>query len=146
MFRKYPITILASIIFIAGMAYFVLRGEVEAPSQVGNALEKQDLVHLITPQLNDLVKSPLVLQGEARGYWYFEASFPARIYDARGIELGVVPVQATDEYMTEDFVPFSAVLEFQTPTTATGLLVLEKDNPSGLPENADELRIPIRFK
>ncbi len=47
--------------------------------------------------------------------------------------------------MTAEFVPFRAVLTFAAPATERGTLVLEKDNPSGLPENADELRIPIRF-
>ena len=47
--------------------------------------------------------------------------------------------------MTKDFVPFKAELEFSLPSTETGVLILEKDNPSGLPENDDELRIPIRF-
>ena len=32
------------------------------------------------------------------------------------------------------------------PATSTGTLVLQKDNPSGLPEHADELRIPVRFE
>ena len=48
--------------------------------------------------------------------------------------------------MTENFVPFRTELEFRTPTTERGTLVLEKDNPSGLPENSDELRIPVRFR
>jgi len=36
-------------------------------------------------------------------------------------------------------------ITFENPETATGTLVLEKDNPSGLPEHADELRVPVRF-
>jgi hypothetical protein len=47
--------------------------------------------------------------------------------------------------MTEEFVPFTATLTFEQPETETGFLVLEKDNPSGLPEQADELRIPVSF-
>jgi len=47
--------------------------------------------------------------------------------------------------MTENFVPFAVSLAFDQPTTATGTLVLQKDNPSGLPENADEITIPVRF-
>ncbi len=58
----------------------------------------------------------------------------------------MVPAQALGEWMTEDFVPFSASLRFAVPSTPKGKLVLEKDNPSGLPENADELIIPVYFK
>jgi hypothetical protein len=48
--------------------------------------------------------------------------------------------------MTPDFVPFAVVLSFSPPTTSTGTLVLERSNPSGLPENAGEVRIPVRFR
>ena len=95
---------------------------------------------------NAVVKSPLTVSGEARGNWYFEASFPVKILDANGNQLGIIPAQAQSEWMTTDFVPFSTSLVFSTSTTDTGTLVLEKDNPSGLPEHADEVRIPIRFR
>src|SRR3989344_2708790 len=111
-----------------------------------------DLIRIENPEPNQFITSPLVVTGEARGYWYFEASFPVRVYDADGVELSVIPAQAQGDsvgdgvnWMTEEFVPFRAVLEFKKPTTETGTLVLQKDNPSGLPENDAELRIPIRF-
>lgn len=107
---------------------------------------KPDLITVATPRVGDTVKSPLTITGKARGYWFFEASFPIRIYDGFGKELGVAVAQAQDEWMTTEFVPFKAVLEFRMSSTETGILVLEKDNPSGLPENADELRFPIKFK
>jgi len=47
--------------------------------------------------------------------------------------------------MTEDFVNFTAELDFAIPDTPRGTLVLEKDNPSGLAENDDSLYIPIKF-
>lgn len=165
--RKYPVTILAIVIIVVGVVYFEFNSGVEAPKQATSnnqspsplptftenpdlnntpELQHQDLIRLTSPKPNEVVKSPLTLKGEARGYWYFEASFPARIYDANGKELGAMPVHALSDWMTKDFVPFSASLEFKTPTTETGLLVLEKDNPSGLPENEDELRVPVRFQ
>lgn len=45
-----------------------------------------------------------------------------------------------------EFVPFKLGLKFPAPETETGVLVLEKDNPSGLSEHADELKIPVKFK
>ena len=112
---------------------------------VGGELQKDNLIRLESPRPNTLVDSPLNITGMARGYWFFEASFPVRITDANGTELGVAPAQAEGEWMTEEFVPFSATLEFKSPATQRGYLILEKDNPSGLPENADELKIPISF-
>lgn len=90
--------------------------------------------------------SPLVITGKARGTWFFEGDFPVKLFDGTGNLLTAVPAQAQDEWMTEDFVPFKAELEFELPLTDTGILVLEKDNPSGLPEHADEFQIPVRFK
>jgi hypothetical protein len=106
---------------------------------------KEDLIRVSLPRANEVVSSPLLITGEARGNWFFEASFPIRLYDAEGKELGVAVAQAKSDWMTEDFVPFEAKLAFQAPKTANGTLVFEKDNPSGLPENADELRMPVLF-
>ena len=112
---------------------------------IGNELEKSDLIRLESPRPNQTISSPLEIKGEARGNWYFEASFPARLVDANGKELAVIPVTAQGEWMTTEFVPFQATMTFPTPTTATGKLILEKDNPSGLPENDDQLVIPVKF-
>lgn len=107
---------------------------------------REDLVKDLNVTAGDVIKSPLIVKGQARGCWFFEASFPVRILDGAGRELGVVPAQAKDEWMTEEFVPFEATLNFTPSTTAEGTLVIEKDNPSGLPENDKSVRIPIRFK
>lgn len=112
---------------------------------IGNELEKTDLIRITAPRPGQIITSPVVIEGEARGNWFFEASFPARLLDGNGVELAVIPVQATGEWMTTEFVDFQSTMIFPLPTTATGTLILEKDNPSGLPENADQLIIPIRF-
>jgi hypothetical protein len=104
-----------------------------------------DLIRVTVPASGTLVQSPLVVQGEARGGWYFEASFPVKLLDANGKQIGIAPAQAEGEWMTTEFVPFKATITFTKPSTPTGTLVLEKDNPSGLPENADSITIPVRF-
>ncbi len=113
---------------------------------IGNELEKSDLIRLSAPRPNEEIASPLTITGEARGNWFFEASFPVRLKDANGVEIAVTPATAESDWMTTDFVPFSATLTFLTPTTDTGMLELHKDNPSGLPEYDDALIIPIRFR
>ena len=106
----------------------------------------QDDVRLHSPQRDAIVASPLVVEGEARGSWFFEASFPVRVLDAAGLEIAVAPAQAIGEWMTPDFVPFAATLEFDSPVAGTrGTIVLEKANASGLQEHAGELRIPVTF-
>jgi hypothetical protein len=93
---------------------------------------------------NSVIASPLTITGTAKG-WYFEASFPVKILDANGKVLAQGPAQAQSDWMTADAVPFKITLTFAKPTTATGVIVFANDNPSGLPENADEFRLPVRF-
>lgn len=113
---------------------------------IGNELEKVNLIKIENPRPNQKVMSPLTIKGRARGYWYFEGSFPARILDANDKELAVIPLQAKGEWMTEEFVEFEGVLTFLKPDTKNGKLILQKDNPSGLPENDDYLIVPITFE
>lgn len=112
---------------------------------IGNELEKIDLIRIDSPRPNSKIKTPLAIKGKAKEYWFFEGDFPVKLLDENGIELGTAVAQALSEWMTEDFVAFETTLDFQTPATNRGVLILEKDNPSGLPENADELIVPIYF-
>ncbi len=114
--------------------------------EIGNELEKSDLIRIESPKPNQTITSPLIITGEARGTWYFEASFPVSLLDSEGNQVAEGSAQALGEWMTEDFVPFEAELTFTASGTESGTLILEKANPSGLPENADELRIPVRFE
>lgn len=112
---------------------------------IGNELEQQDLIRIDNPRPNLVIASPLQIAGEARGTWYFEADFPIRLLDGEGNEIATAIGQAQGEWMTEEFVPFQATLTFDPPGTKTGTLVLEKANPSGLEENADQLVVPVQF-
>lgn len=113
---------------------------------VGDELEKTDLIRINTPRPNQIVSSPLVITGEARGNWFFEASFLVFLtdWDGRIIAQGIA--QAKGDWMTTNFVPFEAVLTFTVDKDVysnKGSLILKKDNPSGLPQNDDALEIPI---
>jgi hypothetical protein len=104
-----------------------------------------DQIKVTNPQPNQMVESPLIIEGEARGTWFFEATFPVKLLDANGNVIAAHFAQAQDDWMTEDFIPFKAQIEFEKPATDTGVLILEKDNPSGLPENDAKLEIPVHF-
>jgi hypothetical protein len=113
---------------------------------IGNELEKLDLIRLDAPRPNGVVTSPLVIEGEARGYWFFEGDFPVVVTDWDGLIIAENYATAEGEWMTEEFVPFRAVVEFDVPSYSNrGTLILRKDNPSGLPEHDDALEIPILF-
>ncbi|MBI4085461.1 MAG: tryptophan-rich sensory protein [Candidatus Liptonbacteria bacterium] len=109
------------------------------------ACPKENLIRVESPGANETVSSPLTVRGNARGNWFFEASFPVKILDVNGNLVATSIAQAQSDWMTTEFVPFNAVIEFEKPTAGSGFLVLEKDNPSGLPEHSDELRVPILF-
>ncbi|KKS18061.1 MAG: hypothetical protein UU76_C0027G0005 [Parcubacteria group bacterium GW2011_GWC1_41_7] len=104
-----------------------------------------DMIEVVSPLGGSTVLSPLVVSGRARGNWYFEASFPIKLIDASGTEIAVGIAQAKGDWMTEDWVDFEALLNFTNPKTATGTLLLMKDNPSGMPENDAKLDIPVLF-
>lgn len=105
------------------------------------------MIAVSDPLPNAVVSSPLIVRGEARGQWYFEASFPVELLGTDGKQLAISPAQAQGEWMTEEFVPFEGKLIWSaTSTTATsGVLIFHKDNPSGLPEHDASVEIPIRF-
>ncbi len=94
------------------------------------------------------ITSPVTISGTARGNWFFEGSFPISIVNWDGLIIGEGIAQAQGEWMTEDFIPFTATISY-TPATGTpyntGAIILKKDNPSGLPENDASIEIPITF-
>ncbi len=140
--KKIFIIVILVLVVIVGFVVW----HIESPKPVTPATDAHaDLIHVTTPVTNAQVASPLIVTGEARGNWYFEASFPVVLLDATGKEIARAPAQAQGDWMTTDFVPFSVTLTFAKPTTATGTLVLKKDNPSGLPEHDDSVSIPVRF-
>lgn len=105
---------------------------------------KKDLIVVSAPIKNMAVSSPFVVSGKARGYWFFEASFPIELRDTKGNVLQTIVAQAQDEWMTTEFVPFTAQLIFTKPVSPMpAVLVFKKDNPSGLPEHDDSIEIPI---
>lgn len=128
------------------------------PPGVSNELEKADLIRLDSPRPGAAITSPLEVTGEARGYWFFEATFPLVLVDWDGRIIAESYAEAQGDpagggvnWMTEDFVPFRGTIEFEKPEfigdfSKRGALILRKDNPSGLPENDDALEIPVLFQ
>jgi hypothetical protein len=112
---------------------------------------KSDVLRNISVHPGESVSSPLTITGEARGTWYFEASFPVELSNWDGTIIAQTPAHAQGDWMSGDYVPFSVTLTFTTPTPGDptvnrGTLILRKDNPSGLPQNEDALEIPVVFK
>jgi hypothetical protein len=112
---------------------------------IGNELEKYDLIRVNAPRPNQNIQSPLAIKGEARGFWFFEAVLPVKLLNDKGEELAAGYVQATDDWMTEDFVHFEGEINFISKTKVKGTLVFNKANPSGLAEKDEELLVPVQL-
>ncbi|HWB33841.1 MAG TPA: Gmad2 immunoglobulin-like domain-containing protein [Candidatus Paceibacterota bacterium] len=141
---------------IAGVALIVIPAPAQAPAtsnqgQATTTPEVQsgipDLITIDTPHSGTLVSSPIAISGQARGTWYFEASFPIELKDANGAVIAQMPGQAQSDWMTQDFVPFAASLTFPAqPAGSHGTLILKNDNPSGDASKQKEVDIPVVFK
>ncbi|MDZ7726033.1 MAG: Gmad2 immunoglobulin-like domain-containing protein [Candidatus Campbellbacteria bacterium] len=46
---------------------------------IGNEMEKYDLVRISSPRPGEEVGNNFSLEGQARGYWFFEATFPVSL-------------------------------------------------------------------
>lgn len=106
-----------------------------------------------SPKSNEEIESPLKIEGKARGTWFFEATFPVVLTDWDGRIIAQTYVQAQENWMTEEFVPFVAEVEFESPYKEgdpdfmkRATLIFQKANPSGLPENYDVIEIQLNFK
>ncbi|MBU2109898.1 Gmad2 immunoglobulin-like domain-containing protein [Patescibacteria group bacterium] len=118
----------------------------KCPEIVGIA----DKIVINSPKPDEFISSPVTVSGKARGFWFFEASFPAAVYDSNDKQLGIAPVQfvpqnENDTWMTENFINFKGEIIFSKPTIDTGYILFKKDNPSGLPELDESFKLPVRF-
>lgn len=84
--------------------------------------------------------------GKARGTWYFEASFPVKVLDKDGKVLAQGPAQAQSEWMTTDFVQFKIDIKVPQSYMGPATIVMQKDNPSGMPEKDASISFPITIE
>jgi hypothetical protein len=87
-----------------------------------------------------------MIEGEARGTWFFEATFPIKLIDVHGNIIVEYYAYTEEEWMTEDFINFTAIIEFDDPGTDTGTLLLIRNNPSDIREHDAQVEIPVRFR
>ena len=121
----------------------------KAPADTDNVPHKNDLIRLTSPLPNTVISSPLTITGVARGNWFFEASFPIALTDWDGRIIAETIATAEGDWMTADFVPFTATLAFDPADAGAysdrATLILQKENASGLPEHDDALEIQLRL-
>jgi len=139
--------------YITLSGYQLFKDQLNSPNQNGQNQtttaqtfsSKDDLIKVTNIYNNQKISSPIRIEGQARGNWYFEASFPIRIVNENNQVIGSGLAEAQGEWMTENYVPYLAVISFYPGTSTKGEIIFQKDNPSGLPENDNELRVPVNF-
>jgi hypothetical protein len=144
---KQTLTILVLAFAVAAGVYLSYRPEIAPPPTVSSAPLADDTVVIYEPLPESVISSPLKIRGKARGFWFFEASFPVTLTNWDGLIIAQTPAQALGDWMTEDWVEFEAILEF-TPdvnVSSRAFLILQKDNPSDLPENDDSREMTLFF-
>lgn len=139
--------LLIIVIVLVGVALLYYFNNQKAGINGNGEINYKDLVKLETPSEGEIIGSPLTVRGQARGVWFFEATFPITLTNWDGVIMAQGFAQAQGDWMTEGFVPFEAVLQFENPNFEDrGLLILEKNNASGLPENDDALQVTVLFE
>ena len=112
------------------------------------AISSDGHVRVDSPRPGDAVDSPLIVNGTVTGGgWFFEASFPVKVFDADGTVLGTgqAESQPAGNWTSTGTVVFVADIALAKSHSATGTVVLSKDDPSGLPANSESLSIPVKF-
>jgi hypothetical protein len=118
----------------------------ELPEEITYNNASADLIVVELPFPGAVTGKEFSVIGEARGTWFFEASFPVEVLDKDGKHLTTGIAQAQSEWMTEDFVPFQAELKVPESYIGKATLVLHKDNPSGLAEHEASISFPITIE
>lgn len=120
------------------------QGDENQKNLVSDSESEENNIKVSKPMSGDTISSPVEIIGEAKGTWFFEGDFPVKLLDKNGKIIAEAPARALGEWMTEDFVPFRAILEFSAPQGMAGTLVLAKDDPSGQAA-VEEEKIPVTF-
>lgn len=144
------VILLLVLIIIAICTWFYFDNQKNPPETTQDVLPPQityinatsDLIEVELPFPGAVTGKEFGVIGKARGYWYFEASFPIELW-AEGKTIAVGIAQAEGEWMTTEFVPFKAEIKAPIDYIGPAILILHKDNPSGLPENDASISFPI---
>ncbi len=130
-------------LIVLGIVLFISRSNNDVSVNEPIVPVVQPTIKIDSPVSGQEVNSPLAISGQARGSWFFEAVFPVKIEDSEGNTIAEGRAQAVGDWMTSDFVTFDASIDFKVTEKKKAEIVFRKDNPSGLPENDGEFRMPV---
>lgn len=100
-----------------------------------------------SPSANTKIVSPLKITGKVPAGWMFEGVFPIKLVDSN--KKLIVQAQAKEtlpgSWQAGGPVNFTATLVFKA-SSGSGTLILENDNPNGIPANSKTFEIPVKFQ
>lgn len=101
---------------------------------------------ILYPSKNEKIASPLFVKGIAPSGWLFEGQLIVKLLDEKKkvIGQGVAKEEKPGTWSSGEPVAFEGNIPFST-TAKSGFVVIENDNPSGLPENQKMYEIPVNF-
>ena len=123
-------------------------------NSMGDGVVSSDKIVLESPISGATISFPVTLSGQARGTWFFEASFPVEIIAFDGTVIASTSATASSKdgsWMTSAFVPWKAVAKLDSGVSPAklsgthGFIRLKKDNPSGDPSRDEHIDVPIVF-
>ena len=122
--------------------------EIDEEEKIGGEVlsDKGQKIYLENIKSGDTIDMGSEIKGEVSGNWFFEGSFPVRVLNIQGEVISSLFAEAKSDWMTEDQVPFSVIIDFPLEEEGAFVLQFEKSNPSGLDENSDIAKIAISIK
>ncbi len=107
-----------------------------------------DIPYISAPNRNSTITSPVTVKGTVPAGWMFEGVFPIKITDKESgvLSQGQAHEVTPGSWQSGESVEFEATITFPSRAAGKGSIVLENDNPSGLPENSKSFNIPIIFE
>ena len=147
--KKYILVVVLIIIagFLLWMAFLRDKEETipieEVTEKITYINSTADLIKVDLPFPGAVTGKNFSVIGRARGFWFFEASFPLELLDKNGKTIARSYASAQGEWMTQDFVPFKGEIKAPDSYIGPATLILHKDNASGLPENDASISFPI---
>ena len=126
-------------IIIALTLMFIACGTPPKDTKLKNV---SDFIVVHTPQPFEKVTGTIVIKGEARGNYFFEADFPVEVVLENGEVINHYAM-ADDEWMTEEFVPFTSTIDISGLEPQDVIIKLHRNNPSDNRENDMVMELPV---
>jgi len=109
--------------------------------------EKGVKIKLDNIKEGDTVEVGFEVKGSVTGSWFTEGVFPVRITEKETNSVIITNTARADgEWETEDYVPFSFVIDAEIEEEGSYILRFDKANPSGVSDGYDYASLTVNLK